>query len=185
MKRLAPILGIVCILMMSIFAELAVAQSHPITLTDINGRSFSTADGLITTVVIASKANVDKAHAVGERIPDFCLGNPKYRMITVIAFEANHSRPIRAFLTSMVRRRVESAATQLQARYDKLKIAGNARQNVLVVTDFDGTIAARLDAKPTGTLFHVFVFGKNGELLKQWSEVPSAEELAAVLKTSD
>lgn len=179
MKRFALIPGIVCILMMSSFA---VAQRHPVALTDINGHVFSTADGHTTTLVVASKGNVDKAHLVGERIPDFCLGNPRYRMITVIAFETKHTRPLRALITSLMRRRVDSEAKQLQSRYDKLKIAQNAHENVIAVADFDGAIAAKLGSKPSATLFHVFVFGKEGELLKQWSDLPSAEELVAALK---
>ena len=167
---------------LSVPAEPTIGQKYPIPLTDIDGHEFSTADGHFTTIVLVSKANGDKPHAVGERMPYFCLGNPHYRMITVVAFEAQHSRPVRAFLTSMMRRRVDSEAKQLQSRYDKLKIAQNARQNVIAVADFDGAIAAKLDAKPNPALFRVFVFGKSGELLKQWSDLPSAEELAAALK---
>ena len=166
----------------SVSADLTIGQKYPIPLADIDGHEFSTADGHFTTIVLVSKANGDKPHVVGERMPDFCLGNPRYRMITVVAFETQHSRPVRAFLTSMMRRRVESEAKQLQSRYDKLKIAQNARQNVIAVADFDGAIATKLDAKPSPALFRVFVFGKNGELLKQWSDLPSAEELAAALK---
>jgi hypothetical protein len=85
-------------------------------------------------------------------------------------------------LTSMMRRRVDSEARQLQTRYDRLKIGRNARQDVFAVADFDGAVTTQLGAQPTAALFHVFIFGRNGELVKQWSEVPSAEELAAVLK---
>lgn len=182
MKSSVLAIGSTWIFTMSIFAGLTVGQKYPITVTDISGHAFSTADGPITTVVLTSKANADRADAVGQRIPDSCLGNPRYRMITVIAFESKHSRPVRSFLTSMIRRRVDSEATQLQTRYDKLKIARKAHEDIFAVADFDGAIAAQLDAKPSATLFHVFVFGKKGELLKQWSELPSAEELAAALK---
>jgi len=167
---------------MSILADLSVGQNYSISLTDIDGHALSTADGHFTTIVLVSKGNADKAHAVGDRIPDHCLGNPLYRMITLVAFETKHSRPVRAFLSSMIRRRVESEAKQLQSRYDKLNIAQNARQNILVAADFDGAVCDQLGAKPSAALFRVFVFGKSGELLKEWSEVPSAEELTAALK---
>jgi len=103
-------------------------------------------------------------------------------MITVVVFETQHSRPVRAFLTSVMRGRVNSEGKRLQARYDQLKIAQDARPNVFVAADFDGAIAAQLDAKPSASLFRVFIFRKNGELRKQWSDVPAAEELAAALK---
>ena len=182
MRSFVLALGSICMAAMSILAEPTIGQSYSITFTDIDGHTASIADGRFTTVVLTSKANVDKAHEVGDRIPDRCLGNPLYRMITVVAFATNHSRPVRSFLTSMTRRRVEAEAKQLQMRYDKLKIARNARQDVFAVADFDGAIAAQLDSKPGATLFRVFVFGKSGELLKQWSELPPAEDLAAALK---
>jgi hypothetical protein len=154
----------------SILAEPTTGQTYQITLTDIDGNTLSTADGPITIVVLVSKANVDKAHAVGDRTPDFCLGNPAFRMITVVTFETKHTRLVRALMTSVMRRRVDSEAKQLQIRYDQLKIARNARKDVFAVADFDGAIAAQFDSKPAATLFRVFVFGKNGELVEQWSD---------------
>ena len=182
MKKIALIAAAICISTMSILGELTIGQNYRVTFTDIDGDTFSTAEDRITTVVLTSKANVDKAHVLGDRTPDHCLGNPLYRMVTVVSFETKHSRPVRSFLASMIRRRVNSEAKQLQSRYEKLRIARIARQDVFAVADFDGAIAAQLDSKPGSTLFHVFVFGKNGGLLKQWSDLPSAEELAAVLK---
>jgi hypothetical protein len=82
----------------------------------------------------------------------------------------------------LMRRRLDSEARRLQTRYDQLKIVRNARQDVSAVADFDGTITTQLGAQPTSALFHVFVFGRNGELLKQWNDVPTAEDLAAALK---
>jgi hypothetical protein len=168
----------------TILAEPTIGQMYRISFAGIDGDTLSTADGRITTVVLVGKANIDKARAVGDRTPDFCLGSADYRMVTVITFEIKHSRPVRALMASVMRRRADSEAKQLQSRYDQLKIARNARKDVFAVADFDGTIAGQLDAKPSATLFRVFVFGKDGELLKQWSNLPSAEELAAVMQRS-
>jgi len=63
-----------------------------------------------------------------------------------------------------------------------VKIARDARHDVSAVADFDGTIAKQLGAEPAPGLFRVFVFGKNGEILKQWNDVPAADELSAALK---
>ena len=89
---------------------------------------------------------------------------------------------MRAVLSSLVRHRLESEASRLQLRYDQLKISRNAHQDVFVVADFDGSVTAQLGTKVDPQLFRVFVFGKNGELLKQWNETPSAEDLATALK---
>jgi hypothetical protein len=167
---------------MSILAQPTAGENYRINLVDVDGNALSTADGRITTLVLTNQLNIDKARAVGDRIPDFCLGNSNYRMITVLAFEKKHSKPIRMILTSLMRRRLDSEARRLQSRYDQLKIARNARQDVRAVADFDGTISTQLGAPSAAALFRVFVFGRNGELLKQWNDVPKAAELAAALK---
>jgi hypothetical protein len=182
MKRLILIASAICGASIPVCADLTPGQTYRINFVDVDGNDLSTADGHITTVVLVSKANVDKAHAVGDRTPDLCLGNPSYRMVTIVAFESEHTRPIRAFIMSVMRRRVNSEAHQLQNRYNQLKVARDARKDVSAVADFDGVIATKFDSKPSATLFRVFVFGKNGELLKQWDDLPSAEDLAAALK---
>jgi hypothetical protein len=171
-----------CAPSISILAQPADGKNYRINLVDVDGNALSTADGRITTVVLTNRSNVDKARAVGDRTPDFCLGNSSYRMITVVAFEKQHSKPVRMIMTSLMRRRLDSEARRLQSRYDQLKIARNARQDVSAVADFDGTISTQLGAQPAAALFRVFVFGRKGELLKQWNDVPTAEELAAALK---
>lgn len=158
-----------------------MGQTYRISFNDIDGDTLSTAEGHITTVVLIGKANVDKADLVGDRTPDFCLGNADYRMVTVVTFETKHSRPVRAFMTSVMRYRVDAEGKQLQLRYDQLKIARNARKDVFAVADFDGVIAGQLDEKPGATLFRVFIFGKNGGLIKQWSDLPTAQDLSAAL----
>jgi hypothetical protein len=61
----------------------------------------------------------------------------------------------------------------------------DAKSDVFVVTDFDGTIASQLGQSAEATDFCVFVFGQSGELKAQWHSVPSADELAAAVKKSD
>jgi hypothetical protein len=170
------------VLTMSIPADLTVGQSYRINFVDVDGNAPSIGDGHVTTVVLTTQSGVDKARNVGDRTPDFCLGNPIYRMIIVLVFEKKHSKPTRMILRSLMRHRLDSAGHRLQDRYDKLKIVRDARRDVFAVADFDGAIAMQLGLQPAPGLFHIFVFSKNGELLKQWSDLPGAEELAAALK---
>src|SRR5207302_6104436 len=72
---------------MSTFADPNVGETYRISFVDVDGNTLSTADGRITTVVLTTRANIEKARTVGDRTPDFCLGNSNYRMITVLAFE--------------------------------------------------------------------------------------------------
>jgi hypothetical protein len=119
---------------------------------------------------------------VGDRVPERCLGNPDYRMITVVRFVRRHTVVGRRIATAFIRHRVNEEANRLQARYDGKKVARDARKDIFVATDFDGSISSQLGEAEGAANFRVFVFGRNGELVAQWHGVPSAEQLATALK---
>lgn len=122
MKGFLLVIGAICFSAAPVPADLTVGQNYQISTVDVDGNTLSTAGGHFTTVVLCSKANIDKARLVGDRSPDFCLGNPAYRMITVISFETKHSAPMRAVLKSVIRHRLDSEGRRLQTRYDQLKM---------------------------------------------------------------
>jgi hypothetical protein len=161
---------------------LATGDSYSISFVDLDGKKLSTADGHVSIVVLTTSADREQARTVGDRVPDFCLGNPAYRMVTVVHFTRRHMAIGRRVATAFIRHRVREAAKRLQARYDALKISRDAKSDIFVVTDFDGTIASQLGQPAGATDFCVFVFGQTGELLAQWHSVPSADELAAAVK---
>jgi hypothetical protein len=164
---------------------LSSGKTYSVSFVDIDGNKLSTADGHMTIVVLTTSADREQARTVGDHVPDFCLGNPAYRMITIIHFTGTHMAIGRRMAIGFIRYRVREAAKRLQARYDAQKISRDAKSDIFVVTDFDGTIASQL-GQPAGTTdFCVFVFGQTGELLAQWHSVPSADELAAAVKKSD
>jgi hypothetical protein len=136
----------------------------------------------VTVLVVTTPLDSEKARVVGGRVPGYCLGNSSYRMITILHFSKKRTRIGRKIATILVRHRLNEEAKRLQARYDAKKIASNARSDIFAVADFDGTASSRLGGQSQAAEFHVFVFGRNGELLQQWNEVPSAEDLAAALK---
>ncbi len=164
---------------------LSMSSTYSISLVDIDGQKLSTADGHITIVVLTTSADREQARSVGDHVPDFCLGNPAYRMITVVHFIQQHLAFGRRMATAFIRHRVREAGKRLQARYDAQKIGRDAKSDVFVVTDFDGRIASQLGQSPEETDFCVFVFGQSGELKAQWHSVPSTDELAAAVKKSD
>ena len=168
-----------------IHGELSTGTTHSISFVDLDGNKLSTADGRITIVVLTTSADREEARIVGDHVPDFCLGNPAYRMITVVRFTYNHVAIGRRVATAFIRYRMNEAAKRLQARYDAQKISRDAKSDIFVVTDFDGTVASQLGQSAGVTDFSVLVFGQNGELLAQWHSVPSTDELAGVLKKSD
>jgi hypothetical protein len=161
---------------------LSTGATYSISFVDIDGQKLSTADGHVTIVVLTTAADHEKARMVGDRVPDFCLGNPDYRMITVVHFTGRHMAIGRRIATAFIHHRVREEAKQLQARYDAQKVSRDAKNDIFVVADFEGTAASQL-GEPTGAKdCCVFVFGRTGELLAQWQGVPRADQLAAVLK---
>jgi len=161
---------------------LSTGATYSLSFVDINGNKLSTADGHVTVLVLATKSDWEKAHVVGDRIPDSCLGNPNYRMITIVRFTRKHGVIVRNVATAFIRHRMEEAAKRLQTRYDAQKIEHDARSDIFVVTDFDGSASAQLEEPDEAAEFRVLVFARDGKLLARWSDVPSAKQLAEVLK---
>ena len=176
------LVSMLCAPLMSIFAELTVGQIYGLNFVDVDGHTLSTTDGRVTVVVLTTQSDRDKARAVGDRVPEYCLGDPTYRMITVLNFQKKRSKPVRMILSALVRRRLDAEAQRLQPRYTAKKIAHDPRRDVFAVADFDGSVVAGLGARFDAGDFRVFVFGRNGELLQQWNDVPTAAQLAAVVK---
>jgi hypothetical protein len=161
---------------------LSNGQRYALNFVDMDGHEHSTADGHVTVLVSATTGDSEKVRAVGDRVPDYCLGNSRYKMITVVHFTRKHTIIGRKIATAFLRHRVKEEAKRLQARYDARKIVRDAHSDIFTVVDFDGTTWSQIGGQTETANFHVFVFGKDGELLKQWDNVPAADELAAVLK---
>ena len=163
-------------------ADPIVGHAYSVTMIDVDQNKFATADGHVTIIVMTSSAEVEKAKSVGDRVPAFCLGNPEYRMITILRFAKNHHTPLRMIVNALVRHRLDAEAKRLQPRYLAKKITRNPRSDVFAVADFDGTIAPQFGIAPDSIAFQVLVLDRKGELLRRWTDVPTAAELAAVVK---
>jgi hypothetical protein len=174
--------GVSLILALPLYATPSTGQIYLVSFTDVDGHTFSTSDGHVTVVVLTTTTDSEKARIVGDRVPDYCLGNPDYRMVTVLNFKSKHTSTGHMLATMLVRHRLNQEAKRLQARYNAQNIARDARHDVFAVTDFDGTVSSQLGAQTDSGSFRVLVFGRKGELLQQWNDVPSAADLAAVVK---
>jgi hypothetical protein len=161
---------------------LSIGTTYPLSFVDIDGNKHSTADGHVTVVALTTTADREKARTVGDRVPEHCLGNPDYRMTTIIRFARRHTVVGRRIATALIRHGVSEEAKRLQARYDGKKIIRDARKDIFVATDFDGSVSSQLGEPEGATDFCVFVFGRTGKLIAQWHGVPSAEQLAAAVK---
>ena len=161
---------------------LSVGTTYSLNFVDIDGGKLSTTDGHVTVIALATPADRDKARSVGDRIPERCLGNPDYRMITVIRFTRRHSVIGQRLVTVFARHLITEAAGRLQPRYNAMGIKRDAQKDIFVVIDFDGSASSQLGETEGATDFCVFVFGQKGELVAQWRGVPSSEQLAAAIK---
>ena len=160
----------------------ATGKVYALKMLDVDGRTLSTADGhIITVLVLAGRGDVDKARLVGDRIPERCLANPAYRMITVIRFDKSWVRSMRFLSKAMIRRRLDAEAKRLQPRYAAKKVGRNPREDVYAVADFDGNIVSQLGLTSDLAPFNVFVLAGDGALLRRWTDVPSAQELAGAI----
>jgi len=165
-----------------LIGALSIGGTYSVGFVDIDGNKHSTTDGHVTVIVLTTPAEREKARTVGDRVPERCLGNPDYRMITIVRFVRRHTVVGRKIATAFIRHRVNEEANRLQARYDGKKVARDARKDIFVATDFDGSISSQLGQAQGTADFCVFVFGRNGELIAQWHGVPGAEQLATALK---
>jgi len=154
-------------------------QIHILNLVDVDGNKLSTSDSYRTVLILTPTSDVNKARLVGDRIPEYCLGNPAYRMITVITFKKNPPRFVRTWLKAAIRRRLDAEAKRLRPRYLARKLLQDPRKDVHAVADFSGQIRATLGK--TAETFSVLVFSSNGELLREWNDEPNASALVAAL----
>ncbi|PYL53206.1 MAG: hypothetical protein DMF33_05040 [Verrucomicrobia bacterium] len=105
-------------------------------------------------------------------------------MITIIHFTRKPTAIGRKLITALAKRRVNEEAKRLQTRYDAKKITRDARTDIFTVIDFDGSASSQLNEPAQSASFRVLVFARDGKLLAQWNDVPSAEQLAEVLTQS-
>src|SRR5689334_23295531 len=56
---------------------LATGEHSTLKLTEIDGRNLSIGDGVVTTLILTTRSESNKARLVGDRTSERCLGNPK------------------------------------------------------------------------------------------------------------
>ncbi|MDP9004255.1 MAG: hypothetical protein M3N12_05635, partial [Verrucomicrobiota bacterium] len=175
------ILVLLAIIPTSSAAELRVGNVYPLTFSDVDRQALSTADGHATIVTVVTRKDEQKAQQVGDRIPHAYMGDPKFRLITIVNFQQSIFVPFRGMIMAIIRSRLDAEGKDLQKIYNEKHLTRNARSDILVVADFDGKSVSLLGIAPTSPEFAVFVFDGRGKLIRRWNEVPSAEAIAAAL----
>lgn len=161
--------------------ELRPGNTYSLTLTDVDRHQLSTSDGHVTIITVLTRKDEEKAKQVGERVPRFCLGDPKYRLITLVNFQRGIFPFFQGMINAIIRNRMDAEAKKLEATYTAKKLTRNPRSDIFVVADFDGKAAAQLGISSSSSEFAVFVFDGQGRLLQRWNDPPSPEALAQAL----
>ena len=163
-------------------AEVRVGNNYELVFTDVDKRRLSTADGHVTIISVATRENEAKAQALGDRVPQQYYGDPKFRLITLVNFQQGIFAPFRGVIMAIIRSRLDAEAKNLQRVYSERKLKRNPRDDIYVVADFDGKAVSQLGIAPKSSEFAVFVFDGRGRLVRRWSDVPSADDLAQALQ---
>jgi hypothetical protein len=162
--------------------ELLPGNIYHLTFTDIDQRQLSTAEGRVTIITVVTRPDESKAQTVGHSVPKIYLGDPKYRLVTMVNFQQKIFRGFRGMITAIIRSRLNSEAKELKPIYAAKHLTRDPRQDIFVVADFDGKSVSQLGIAPTSGVFAVFVFDGQGRLLKRWNDAPPAEALSSVLR---
>ena len=166
-------------------APLQPGTVHDFSFRDIDGRDLGTAAGHITVIAVTTRAQEEEARAISKLMPDHCLGDPKYRYVTLVNFEGKLPAPLRGLTRVIIRNRLDAEAHQLKSKYEAKQIMRDPRKDIYVIADFDGDAVTRLGLSPDSTEATVFLFGSRGKLLARWTGVPPEEAFVKALESAE
>jgi hypothetical protein len=179
--RLVQCLLLALALQMARAEPLQPGSTYALSVTDLDQRQLSTADGHVTVVCAITRANEQNARVVGDRIPRLYYGDPKFRMITIVDLSGTLA-PLRPLVVAWIRHRLDLEGERLQAIYRGKGLDRNARQDIHVIADLTGEATAHFGVPPQAKKSNVFVFAPNGLLVAKWDRPPSADDFAAALE---
>lgn len=162
-------------------SELRPGNVYPLTFTDVDRQQLSTSDGHVTIITVLTRKDEQKAQLVGDHVHHIYLGDPKYRLITMVNFQRGIFPLLQGMINAIIRNRMDAAATGLQKIYTARHLTRNPRSDIFVVADYDGKAVSQLGIDPSSSEFAVFVFDGRGRLIRRWNDVPSADALTAAL----
>lgn len=161
--------------------EMRPGNVYPLTFTDVDRQQLSTSDGHISIITVVTRKDEQKAQQVGDRVPHVYLGDPRFRLITMVNFQQKIFSPFRGMISVIIRSRMDAEAKELQKIYTAKHLTHNPRSDIFVVADFDGKAVSQFGIAPSSSEFVVFVFDGRGRLVRRWNDVPSVDALSAAL----
>ena len=166
-------------------AELQRGRKYEFTLRDVDGNNLAVANGHVTIITVVTRANEEQARTVAAGVPERCIGDPRYRYITLVNFQRKISPIFRGLTNSIIRGRLDAEAKELKPRYAAKQLTRDPRRDVYVVADFDGAAVAHLGLTPASSEVAVFVFDGEGKLVERWTGVPPEGALARAIAAAE
>ena len=166
-------------------APLQPGSINHLSFHDVDGNTLSTADGHVTIITVVTRQNEQQAHAVADQVPDFCLGNQKYRYVTLVNFQRKLAGPLHALTRVVIRQRLDSEAAKLRREYQQKQIGHDPRKDMFVIADFDGSAVSQLGLAVDSNDVHVFVFNGRGKLVQHWTGVPPNDSLGKAIAATE
>lgn len=166
-------------------AALQPGNTYALTFRDVDGNDLSTADGHITIIALVTRRSEEKAREISRRVPDHCIGDPKYRYITLVNFQRGLAGPLHGLTRAIIRNRLDAEAKQQQQKYAAKGLTRDARRDLYVVADFDGSAVTRLRWPVESNDVAVFVFDPRGKLVQRWTDVPPEDALAKAIAAAE
>ncbi len=156
-----------------------------LTFHDVDGHELSTAAGHVTIIAVVTRESEAMANQIADQVPNRCMGNQKYRYITLVNFQRKLAWPVQGLTRTIIRQRLDAEARKLKPEYAAKKITHDPREDVLVVADFDGSAVTQLGLAPESDNVSVFVFNGRGKLVQRWSGVPPGDSLGKAIADAD
>ena len=166
-------------------AALQPGDTYRLTFRDVDGNDLSTADGHVTIIAVVTRRSEEKARTISQRVPDHCIGDPRYRYVTLVNFQRSIVGPLQGITRAVIRGRLDNEANSLQAKYAAKKITRDPRRDLYVVADFDGSAVTRLGMAPDSNDVAVFVFNGAGKLVQRWIDVPPEDALPKAVAAAE
>jgi hypothetical protein len=161
--------------------ELHSGSVYPLAFADVDRQQLSTSNGHVTIITVVTRKDEQKAQQVGDRVPHVYLGDPKFRLITIVNFQQKIFPPFRGVIMAIIRNRLDAEAKELQKIYTTKHLTRNPRSDIFVVADFDGKAVSQMGIAPSSSEFAVFVFDGRGRLVRRWNDAPNVDALSAAL----
>ena len=166
-------------------AELQPGSVAHLKFRDVDGNEHATDKGFVTVIAVVTREEEAKAQAIADRVPNRCMGDPKYKYVTVVNFQRKIFGPLQGLTKAFIRNRLNAEAERIRPDYRAKKLTRDPRQDILVVADFDGSEVGQLGLSPDSNAVGVFVFNGRGKLIARWNDVPPEGALPRAISAAE